>query len=430
MKQRLFFCADLGTSSLKAALIDTAGSLHGFTRISYTIADSADSWLTAFYEAVERLAAALNGKKLCPVSAVVVSGSGPTLAPALGEDSSSETLRPLYWYNALAQNAAASAKEQTPLKKCASLFLPRVKAFMDAFPADFAKTRYFFSPQEWLLWKLGARPVTVLPHSGFEPYYWDDNQCGESGIDRDRFPPFVIMGSVIGELSPNALSKTAAKHSVITRLLPPGIPLVAGASDFIMALIGTETLEPGKVCDRTGSSEGINLCVTQETAARYSAKTETCPVGSGELRILPHAMEGLWNMGVVIPKSGMLFEEYRKLNCYEKKSYAELTAEILCDTSHSGRSILESMGRAFSVALDNLECAGFAIKELVLSGGQCSDPLWNQYKADISGRILNVPEVVHAELAGNAIIAAALEGGSIREWAARMIRIKETFVPK
>jgi sugar (pentulose or hexulose) kinase len=99
------------------------------------------------------------------------------------------------------------------------------------------------------------------------------------------------------------------------------------------------------------------------------------------------------------------------------------------------------MGRAFVDALHALEASGHLLRELTLSGGQCADPLWNQYKADISGRILKVPEIIHAELAGNAVLCEAALGSpasetiratakSIRETAVGMIHIRETYTPK
>jgi len=456
VNNKLFFCADIGTSSLKAALIDSSGFQHGFARVPYKCTESAGptgsavSWLTAFYSAVEQLSLTAEQTfggstgsgghaSFDTVSALVISGNGPTLVPVYGEDpASSETMRPLYWYD---RSAPLSSSLASQLPVCSSLFLPKVKTFINADPSAFAATKYFFSPQEWLSWKLGANPVTVIPHNGYLPYYWDEEQCAAYGVGGDRFPPFVKMGTVIGQLSPAAFArfaKTAAK------LFAPGIPIVAGAADFIMALIGTGTLEPGAACDRTGSSEGINLCITQEDASRFRNAKENAVQQSGkntatenELRLLPHAIEGLWNMGAVIPKSGTLFDQYRLSSGQSERPYCELTREIFADPSHPGKAVLETMGRAFVKALEDLEARfppsdkTFTIKELVLSGGQCADPLWNQYKADISGRILKVPELIHAELAGNAVLAAvALDGGALREKAAAMIRIQRSYTPR
>ena len=94
-------------------------------------------------------------------------------------------------------------------------------------------------------------------------------------------------------------------------------------------------------------------------------------------------------------------------------------------------AVLETMAGNFINALDTIEQLGFSIKELTLSGGQCADQLWNQYKANKSGRILKVPHIAHAELAGNAVLCeAAFSGKSMEETAAKMVRIKETYIPR
>ncbi|MDR0448758.1 MAG: sugar kinase [Treponema sp.] len=410
MRQRLFFCADLGTSSLKAALIDNSGYLHGFVRIPFGNRESTSIWLDAFYKAAEQLSFVLEKESgsYYPLSAIIISGSGPSLVPVIGNGpETAESLRPLYWYD-----------PAVPIEGgFSSVFLPKVKNFCTAKECKITnRITYFISPQEWLSWKLGADPVTVLPHDGYVPYYWDDDQCSRLGIKKDWFPPFVTMGTVIGELK----DRTLTKDDPAAKLFFTGIPIMAGASDFIMSLIGTGTLEPGKACDRTGSSEGINLCVPP--GHKSSAEG---------LRFLPHAISGLWNLGAVIPKSGILFDEYRSASGQEEKPYRKLIREIFADPSHPGKIVLETIGRAFVQALEDVEGSGHIINELTLSGGQCTDPLWNQYKADISGRVLLIPEIVHAELAGNAVLCeAVILKRSIRETAAEMIRIKETYIPR
>ncbi|GHV85989.1 sugar kinase [Spirochaetia bacterium] len=420
----LVYCADIGSSSLKAALIDTAGFLHAVVRIPYGAAqDPAGRWLAAFFAAAEQLAAAVSrsGVSIPAAGAVVISGNGPTLVPVVETNGALESLVPVYWYEAplrIEYPGGNSPGGKFSGGYLPSFFLAKAEAFRKANPGSFAKLRYFFSPQEWLSWRLGARPVTVLPHPAYENYYWDKTQCAALGIERELFPSFVTMGTVIGSLDPAACAAGQSSSSAVRGLLPPGIPIVAGASDFIMALVGTGTLKDGAVCDRTGSSEGINLCITG------SAKEVP------GLRFLPGAAEGLWNLGAVITQSGKLFDDYRVSSGQTEKPHAALLREILASPNHPGRPVLETMGRAFLNGLDNLEQSGRKIKELTLSGGQASDTRWNQYKADISGRVLHLPEITDAELAGNAILGAmALEGGNLQEKAAAMIRIKTTFYP-
>jgi xylulokinase len=454
---------DIGSSSLKAALIDAAGGLHGHVRFPYGPEDGPERWLAALCAALERLVEAWNsgarrsgpgrsgtgrsGKKPPVPAALVISGNGPTLVPVIEGAGRLESLPPVYWYDAplhvedpRIHGKSRNHGESGSYKESAgavlpSLFLAKVLAFKRRDPGSFSRLRYFFSPQEWLAWRLGARPVTAIPHGGYEPRYWDKGQCEALGLEREWFPPFVRMGTVMGRLEGgDVFSGGAAGERGGGGGIPPGfagIPLVAASSDFIMALVGTNTLQDGRACDRTGSSEGLNLCLDE---AAFGGEAP------GGLRLLPGAVEGTWNLGAVIPASGKLFDDYRRT--VSGRTAAALMAEILDDPSHPGRPVVEAMGRAFLEALGALEQSGRKAGELVLSGGQASDARWNRYKADLSGRILHVPEITDAELAGNAVLGAlVLEdlrgqtgekpfGERLREKASAMIRIKESYVPR
>lgn len=417
-------CVDIGTSSLKAAFIDLEGRLRAFAREPYR-QDRAEAaaWEAAFDRALSRLPGG------SPPLAVCVSGNGPTLVPVTPDD---QALAPLHWYDA---GISAPPGAAGP-----SFFLPRAAWFMEQRPKDYAKTRYLFSAQEWLSWRLGAEPVTVLPSAAYEPYYWDRGQCAGFGVDYGRFPPMTALGSFIGRTRPR-------------EGLAGGIPLAAGAPDFIMALIGTGVLEPGMVCDRAGSSEGINVCIEAPRAAPG-------------LRTLPHAAPGRWNLGAVLPASGRLFDWYRSVTGQQDMAYARTLEGIfpggtvnappetdrrtaiaalylqgeaaalrfphgLPDREELGRTVLESLGFMVRRTLGRLADEGFPVAEMRLSGGQAKSPLWNRLKADITGTRLAALEIPDGELAGDACAAAfALgEAADFAEASRRMIRIQAVFEP-
>ena len=418
-------CVDIGTSSLKAAFIDLEGRLCAFAREQY-LRDRAEAgdWEAAFDRALSRLSGGGH-----PPLAVCVSGNGPTLVPVTLDD---QALAPLHWYDA---PISAPPGAERP-----SFFLPRAAWFMEHRPEDYAKTRYLFSAQEWLSWRLGAEPVTVLPSAAYEPYYWDPGQCAGFGLDYGRFPPMTALGSVIGRTRPR-------------EGLAGGIPLAGGGPDFIMALIGTGALEPGMVCDRAGSSEGINVCIEAPRAAPG-------------LRTLPHAAPGRWNLGAVLPASGRLFDWYRSITGQQNIAYAQTleglfpggrgsalpdadsgaavpgvylqgAAAALCfpqglpGREEMGRTVLESLGFMVRRALGRLASEGFPVAEMRLSGGQAKSPLWNRLKADITGARLAALEIPDGELAGDACAAAAAlgEAADFTEAARRMIRIQAVFEP-
>jgi xylulokinase len=198
------------------------------------------------------------------------------------------------------------------------------------------------------------------------------------------------------------------------------------------------------VCDRAGSSEGINLC------AAFSGATPRFPP---ELRTLPHVSPGLWNLSVIIPESGGLFERYRSLTGQGNRPYEDTLAELIpqgllpsllpdpCsggswETPFSGpvelgRAALSSMGFTARAAAETLGRHGFPVREMRLSGGQGKNRLWNQLKAELAGIPLLVPEQPDCELAGDAVLGALAlgEAADLREGIRRIVRIRERIDP-
>jgi xylulokinase len=386
---------DIGTSSLKAAFIGLDFKQKAFTREMYS-ADTniARQWEAALLQGIQRLFEA------CPFAkpvAVCISANGPSLVP-VGVDG--EAGEPLLWYD---RRTVTIAGEK-------SFFLPHAAFFARDCSEQYERTRFLFSAQEWLSFKMGAEPVTVLPQSGYAEYYWNAEQCALFGVDRAKFPPFVGMGEIIG-----AVSKEAARRYGLMQ----GVPIIGAGPDFIMALIGVGAIETGVVCDRAGTSEGINMCTDHETAVRA--------VG---LRVLPHIKDGLWNIGGVIPRSGALFDDFLKKNS-QNGDYGEILRGIMADEQGEGFSTLETMARDVKAVLKTFEQNGLPIKEMRVSGGQGKSRLWNQMKADRTGCILVIPAIVDGELAGDAALTFTALGQTrtIEEAVSRLFRIKEIFHP-
>jgi sugar (pentulose or hexulose) kinase len=313
-----------------------------------------------------------------------------------------------------------------------------VERFRRERPADYERTALLLSAQDWLSRRLGAEAVTTLPPF-YEPYYWDDAQCAALGIDRALFPPFAAPGTVIGRVSPEAARRLTALAGGLGRL-GAGIPIVAGGVDFIMALIGAGTVEPGMVCDRAGTSEGINLC------AAFPGIVGP-PRFPTEIRTLPHVSSGLWNLSVIIPASGRLFDRYRALAGQENRPYGDILEELIpggflpdldaggfggfSGAAELGRATLTTMGFAVRAAAETLDRHGFSVTEMRLSGGQSKNRRWNQLKADLAGISLLVPEQPDCELAGDAVLGAIAlgEATDLKEGISRIVRVKERIVP-
>ncbi|MDR1095566.1 MAG: FGGY-family carbohydrate kinase [Spirochaetaceae bacterium] len=399
-----WLCADIGTSSLKAALIDAGGVQHAFVRVRYPQsgreeAFSAPDWNAAFKEAV----IALRRQHEAAISAICVSANGPTFVP-VGKDG--KPFPPLLWYNAPNQSLFQLGGT--------SLFLPHIARYIAENREQYEKTARLFSCQEWLARELGAEEVSVLPNERYRPYYWDEAQCAAIGCDMQKMPPFVVLGTVIGKTNKDAEAEFA---------LEKGIPIVAGGPDFIMALIGTGVLSEGLVCDRAGTSEGINVC-------------STTPAPTAQLRTLPHIAENLFNVGALIPRSGVLFDHYRQGTLQEQCDYKEhldalLKSASLDEKDIAGRKVLLKIAHQVKDKITLLKENGFVVTEMRVSGGQAKNALWNQMKATISGVTLAIPAITDGELAGNACLCAIAQGEAarLREAAANIVRIKERYAP-
>ncbi|GAB6393293.1 MAG: FGGY-family carbohydrate kinase [Treponematales bacterium] len=390
-------------------MIDSEGRQRAFARSVYTPGGLMPAdWERAFAAAVGRLFAQRPGER---PACVCVSGNGPTLAAL---DAAGEAVALLPW------NGPVSLPPDA--RDAPSFFLPHVRWFREtAFEAD-VRTALFLSSQEWLSFRLGAAPAAALPQNAYRRFYWDDEQRRLFGERRDRFPPFVLMGEVTGRVSADAARRFPG--------IPRGVPVAAGPPDFIAALIGTAVMEPGMVCDRAGTSEGVNLCL--------AAPPEAAPEGA---RVLPHAREGFWNAGAVIPESGKLFEDYLARTGQAGRDYDEVLAALTGEgardgdeRTREGRAVLEAMAGAVRDAAARLARFGFPVTEMRVSGGQGKSRRWNQFKANLTGLRLAVPAVRDGELAGDAVLGSlALQGlghAALAREAERMVRIEEVFVPQ
>ena len=81
---------------------------------------------------------------------------------------------------------------------------------------------------------------------------WDAETVRSLGMDPGRFPPFLASGAGLGKV-------TAAGEAATG--VPRGVDGSSPArQDYIVALLGTATVAPGRACLRAGTSEGVNVC--------------------------------------------------------------------------------------------------------------------------------------------------------------------------
>lgn len=356
---------DIGTTSLKAGVFTVSGEV---VSVSVARAGSqarkfyAKDWMFALREAISSLYY-FN----CNLCGICVSGNGPTVVSGDGTT--------LLWNEEISDFNFSRDGDAAK-----SLFIPRIVHFEKIFPDSFKKSKYIYSGPEFFIYQLTGKSFTVLPEKRFEVAYWTGAVLAEADIPSDKMPPYIGIGEKCGEL----------KDSVAYFLnLPAGIPVFGGGPDFVAALIGTNTMAPGKICDRCGSSEGFNCCIDK-------------PIFSKDVRTLPSVVPGYWNISCLIPKS------------------SRLSVDLKVQKAKESVSIIRQLLKENNLVLDEI---------MTVSGGQARDRELIKQKALATGQKIAVcNRCFDAELIGD--LCAALKGLGIYNslWEAASEIVKEKVI--
>ena len=447
------FCADIGTSSLKAAVIADDGTVLNYVRLPFPRPVKAADWVHAFFSAwrtlsahyaVDALCISGNGPSLIAVphksgmaaaglsgaQAAVCSVTTGTCDAVQGECQSGQPKIGRYLSDSAINGMIERAEKAVlflwnePLPpdftvlQSPSLFLPRIAAFRAIYPQAFDTAAQIFSGPEYLLYLLTGQAVTVLPDPRYEAAYWNKEELSRFAesvlrIDEGKLagllPPFVTAGEAIGYFC--------------------GIPVIAGVPDFIAALIGTGTLIAGAACDRAGSSEGLNVCIPQ-------------PRHTEGALLLPSVIPDLWNSSFVIPSSGAAFSAFLISHGLSGNNYGAAMERIAAEPfmpagaypttfAGQGRSFVERLAFRIRRGCDILEQGSGMRPVYTLSGGQAHNPCWCQMKADMTGRTFALPHFADAELLGDAALALYGLGrrAALPAIAKTLIRIERYYEP-
>ncbi|MBN2439806.1 MAG: hypothetical protein JXJ04_00615 [Spirochaetales bacterium] len=445
---------DIGTTIIKGGIIDMDGTLVAHSRLpmnppgSPILNDSGASimqWTTLFADVskqcIREYRASGSGSG---IQGVVVSGNGPTFIPV---DATGKPLcGALSWADKQSRDDINLLTGLVRDQVNPAYYLSKAYYLFKTNHSLYEKVRWFLPCPEYFSYFLTGNACAILPTAGFTRYMWTHEAIDRTGMDHDKFPPFVSMGEEIGKVKKEIGELTG---------IPPGIPVFAGGPDFIMSLLGTSTIEPGRVCDRTGTSEGINLC--SKTLCSDDA-----------FFTVPHIRPGLFHISCILPfagKAGDWFlkltnknmNEYKKLysllsrlspgpekllflphleqprsgvwSGYRKGMFVGLTLEH--QGQHLFKAITEGIGYAVQEVFELFEEKGFNPGVVRVSGIQASYKVWNTIRANILGKRIHVPVIWDTELTGAACIGfASIKGFSdVFEASEHLVRLSEEYLP-
>ena len=130
-------------------------------------------------------------------------------------------------------------------------FIPRAMHLKNNNPESFKKVKHFVQPLDYINCKLTGVLKTSIVSKSIR--IWNNETIEASSLPKDLFPSEVSMGELVGIVTKRASEETG---------IPINTPVVAGTggADFLEVLISSGSLKKGVVCDRGGSSQGVNIC--------------------------------------------------------------------------------------------------------------------------------------------------------------------------
>lgn len=268
---------------------------------------------------------------------------------------------------------------------------------------------------------------------------WSKELCERFGVPIAKLPRIVEPWEVVGHLTAAMAQHTGLKA---------GTPVVAGAGDTAVAMVGAGVVEPGMIYDSAGTASVLAACVAEYTPdVRHQALFSARAVPQGLRYAIGYINGGGLNLR-------WFRDELRRMNAGEAPiDYAQLDrlaanvppgAEGLVFVPHLGgrvcpnqpdlrgawvgftwshqvghfyRALLESVAFEYALYLNIQQesVPGTTFSEVRVVGGGAHSDLWNQIKADVLG----VPYVrVNLNEAG-AIAAAIVAGfgvGLFSDW--------------
>ena len=468
----LLIGADIGSSALKAVIVDPVRGVLGVAEHAYPMhrphpgwaENDPDDWPRALAAAVPTLldlarATGDDVRGLCVVGqrdpVVLLDGEDRVVAPAI------------HWTDRRDPDGTAAIFDRVGRERILEvsgvpatpgLVLPNLDWTRRAMPDAWAEVRSALQPKDYVRHRLtGDRSTDTssLSRSHLNDWRtdaWSAELCEAAGIPIEILPP-VLHGSWegTGTLTPEA----AGWLGLTTRVV-----VAAGGGDDQAATLGCAVLAPGELSLGTGSSLAWRAVVHQprvDTTGRMCIARHVVPgafiyemiaVGSGtmlrwfreSLGGVPGAIpsyEELIEEAAAVPPgaNGLLFYPYPDGATLPEDRPAARGAFLGVTAGnrrgHFVRAILEGVAFLYPPLLGILEAQGVEVRRLTVIDGESRSATWNQLKADVCGRELQTTAVPEASALGAAILAGTASGAfaSPEEGAQALVAPGPVFVP-
>lgn len=419
----MFIGLDLGTSSLKALLLDREHRVRATASSPLTVLqphmvwreqDPGD-WWRACEEALEALLhqAVVEGIDTGDIAAIGLSGQmhGATLL-----DKGDQVLRPaILWNDGRSHAQCAELERRVPDSRdiTGNLMMPGFTApkllwVAQHEPGIFEQVRKVLLPKDWLRLQLTGEYASDMSDAAGTLWMdtgrrdWSERLLAATDLTRGHMPTLYEGPTVTGVLRAEVANRFGLRR----------IPVVAGAGDNAAGAIGMGIVRPGQGMLSLGTS-GVYFVATDGFL-----KNPTRAVHS-----FCHALPQTWHLMSVMLSAATCLDHTSRLTgvndvaallqAAERSDVRESTPYYLPylsgeRTPHNNplaravffgidagtgpadlaSSTLEGVSQGLVDGIDAVEATGAHAQDLTLVGGGSRSRYWAQLLADLSGRVL------------------------------------------
>lgn len=400
----MFIGLDLGTSGLKAIVIDDAQAVQAEATAPLTVSRPHDGWSEqepAHWIAATRAVMAELGARV-DLSAVRGIGLSGQMHGATTLDAAGEVLRPCILWNDTRSHREAAELDADPRFRALTgnivfpgFTAPKLAWMKNNEPALYARVAKVLLPKDYLRLFLTGEAVAEMSDAAGTSWLdvgrrdWSDDLLAATGLSRDTMPRLVEGSEVSGTLRDDLAAEWG---------LQKGLVVAGGGGDNAASAVGVGVVKPGEAFVSLGTSGVLFAASAAYQPDAASAVHTFCHALPGtwhQMGVILAATDALnWYAGVVGEQAAALTRDLGDLRAPERTLFlpylggertphndAQIRGAFLhldhgADRAALTRAVLEGVTHAFRDSFDALTGTGTRIERLIAVGGGSKSDYW------------------------------------------------------
>jgi len=472
---------DAGTESVRTGVFDLNGNILGFgvcpykTYYEYTgwAEQKIEEWREALINSIVK---ALNISRINPKDVIGIGLDATSCSVVFFNENNKPTRDPIIWMDMRAADEAKFIESiDDPARRyngngevSAEWFPCKVLWVKKNQPEVYEKSKLIAEYTDWITFELTGEWTIGINTASIRAYYDSENGgfprefYKKMGLEDvlEKLPRRVLkLGEVAGRLKRDIADETG---------LPEGIPIAQGGGDGYIATIGLNAFRPEQLACISGSSNVLISTSSKRFHARGLFGTfpdaiidDTYVIEGGQTStgsVLRWFKDNFINQKIENEAANQNMNLYQYLDKQAEKLPLGSEGVIVLEhwqgnrtpfvdpysrgvvrglslkhtPVHIYRAIMEGVAYSTEVILRAIKKNNFKVSEIVACGGITRSKLWLQIYANVIGLPIKTTTTLEAAALGSAILGAVAAGEyeSITEAADRMVKYKDTVVPK